>query len=210
MDKERTFIPAAHYPALTPYFEELARPFAGRIWKRIVREVLKRAPKNATVVDLGCGTGIALRLIHKQRSDLELLGFDIDHDILHVARRKAEGMAVRFAKAPIDEIPMHNASADIVLSSLVFHHLDRETKKRAFGEIKRILKQGNPFFLCDFSVPTKPWVGKLVSRFSKSEPETISQLHGQLAQLACEVGASVETLWSMYGCITLHIITFPQ
>lgn len=206
----KSFIPAAHYPALTPYFEELARPFAGRIWKAISREVLKRTEKNATVVDLGCGTGIVLRLHREQRPDLQLLGFDIDHDILHVAKRKAEGMDIRFAKAAIEKIPLSDATADAVLCSLVFHHLDAETKKQTLREVKRILKPGRPFLLCDFSVPTKPWVGKIVSRFSRSEPETISQLRGQLMQLAKEAGASVETLWTMYGCISMHLFVFPS
>lgn len=204
----KPFIPAAHYPILTPYFEEIARPFAGKIWKKIAAEVTRRAEKNACVVDLGCGTGIALRMIRKQRPDLELTGFDIDHTILHVARRKAEGLDIRFIKASIEEVPIPDASANIVLSSLVFHHLDRETKKRALKEIRRILKLGKPFLLCDFSVPRKPWIGKIIARFSRSEPHLIDQLQGQLFQIAQETGATIDTVWTVYGCISMHILTF--
>jgi ubiquinone/menaquinone biosynthesis C-methylase UbiE len=204
----KPFIPAAHYPILTPYFEEIARPFAGRIWKKITAEAVRRAAKNSHVVDLGCGTGIALRLIRKNRPDLNLAGFDIDHTIIHVARMKAEKLNIFFAKAPIDEVPIPDRSADVVLSSLVFHHLDREMKKNALREIRRILKPGKPFLLCDFSVPTKPWLGKVVASFSRSEPDIIHQLDGQLFQVAQEAGATIETLWTLYGCISLHILTF--
>lgn len=205
---EKSFIPAAHYPILTSYFEEIVRPFAGKIWKSISKEIINKTEEHANVVDLGCGTGIALRLLHKQRPDLELTGFDIDHDILHVARRKAEGLNIRFVKASIDKLPIESSSADVVLSSLMFHHLDRETKMRALAEVKRILKSGKPFLLCDFSVPKRPWIGYLVGFFSKPEPEVREQIRGQLLVLGKEVGASVETLWTLYGCVSLHRFIF--
>ncbi len=204
----KTFIPAFHWHALTSSYEALARPFARRIWQRMAAEVIERAPCGGTVIDLGCGPGTVLRLIHDKRPDLKLIGADIDPAIIRIAEKQAGGKNIQFHIASIDEVPFEPQSAEIVISSLVFHHLDEPVKRRAFEQIRRILRPDGIFLLCDFSVPKRPWLIPIASAILAIEHEAPKQLRGQLFSLAREASATIETLQTYYGCISMHRVIF--
>ncbi len=204
----KTFIPAFHWHALTSSYEALARPFARRIWQRMAAEVIERAPRGGTVIDLGCGPGTVLRLIHDKRPDLTLIGADIDPAIIRIAEKQAGGKNIQFYVASIDEVPFEPQSAEIVISSLVFHHLDEPVKRRAFEQIRRILRPDGIFLLCDFSVPKRPWLIPIASAILAIEHEAPKQLRGQLFSLAREASATIETLQTYYGCISMHRVIF--
>lgn len=204
------FIPAYGYHFLTPFYEPINRLIMGRLWKAVAQEVVERAPEHARTVDLGCGPGTVLRLIERQREDLHLTGLDIDPEILAIAKQKAQGRRIAFQQSSLEALPMKDDSVDVALSSLVFHHLREETKQRAFSEVKRILKERGLFFLCDFSVPLHRLGRMTASLHSFLEPETRPQMEGQLFTLAKDTGATLETLRTFYGCISLHCCRFSS
>ncbi len=200
------FIPAAHWHFLTSSYEVLARPFAGRIWKKIANEVAARAPQNATVMDLGCGPGTVLRLIRKQRPDLTLFGADIDPAIIDIAKKRSTDRRIIFRIASIDNLPFQDSTADIIISSLMFHHLDEPTKRTALNEIRRILVPSGTFLLCDFSVPTYSWIAPIAAIILAWEHEAPKQLRGQLFDLVRNTDMKMNTLTMFYGLIALHVI----
>ena len=168
------------------------------------------APQSATVVDLGCGPGTVLRLVRQRRSDLQLKGADIDPDMVAQARSKDTSGTIEFHGASIDALPFDDQCADIVVSSLAFHHLPTETKSVAFKEIRRILKPNGIFFLCDFSLPHHPVFTPMIYFYVKFHATTGAQIRGELLELAAKDHAVVKTLWQLYGCISLHRITFQK
>lgn len=204
---QKDFLPGVHYHVLTPVYEALARPFASRIWTKIAEDVVTMAPKGGTVVDLGCGPGTVLLLLRAKRPDLTLIGTDIDPAMIAIAERKAQGKDITFIEASADALPLPPASADIVVSSLVFHHLPTEVKRGAFREVKRLLKPGGQLLLCDFaraeSSPLPLWL-RTLARF---EGEALPQLQGQLLELGLDEGMAGITLWTAYGCVSLHLFT---
>lgn len=204
------FIPAAHYPVLTPLYELLVRPFSGRIWKRIAREASLRSPKEGMVIDLGCGPGTVLRHICRLRPDLHLTGTDIDPAMIHIAQHKTLRKSITFEVTSIEKQPLPDRSCDVAVSSLMFHHLPLATKLAAIAEVKRILKSNGAFLLCDFSVPRRTAWWLSATFWKHIEPEIIPQLEGELFTLAKEAGASIETLQTFYGCISLHLLRFPS
>lgn len=204
------FIPAFHWHALTSSYENAAGFFAKSIWKRLADEVAKRAPQNATVMDLGCGPGTVLRLIRDRRSDLKLTGSDIDPAIIRIAEKEAAGKDIQFHTASIDELPFQPQSADIIISSLMFHHLDESVKRKALEQIRGILKANGIFLLCDFSAPKRTWLIPIISIFLAIEHEAPKQLRGQLFALARQENMKIETLATFYGCISLHKITLAK
>ena len=169
-------------------------------------EVAKKAPQHATVMDLGCGPGTILRLIRDKRPDLKLVGADIDPAIIRIAESKSVGKNIEFHTASIDELPFQQQSADIVMSSLMFHHLDEPVKRRAMEQVQRILKPTGMFLLCDFSVPKHSWLTPFASLFLAIEHEAPKQLRGQLLALASQANMKIETLATFYGLISLHLL----
>lgn len=53
----------------------------------VVKAVSEFAPKDSTVVDLGCGTGVLLRRIMMHRPDIQLVGYDHNGTAINEARQ---------------------------------------------------------------------------------------------------------------------------
>lgn len=110
-----------------------------------------------TVVDLGCGAGadcfIAAQLVGPNG---RVIGVDMTDEQLEVARRNVSphmdsfGFVepnVEFRKGFIEDIPVEDDSADVVISNCVINLSD--DKQRVFEEIYRVLKPGGEFYIAD-------------------------------------------------------------
>lgn len=203
-----SFLPAARFHFLTPLYEAAVKPFMWKTWNKIAEEVSKRTPNGGYVVDLGCGPGSVLRIIRSKRPDIQLTGVDIDPGIIGIARKKVADKDIEFYIASIDATPIQSEKADVVISTLMFHHLSTATKAAAFEEAQRILKPGGIFLLCDFSSPRKKGWGQGISWWRYLEPEIEPQLQGQLSKLGEQANATSETIFTSYGCISLHAFIF--
>ncbi len=110
------------------------------------------------VLDVGCGTG-SLTLAAKRRVGAtgQVHGFDAAPEMIEVSKRKSAqaGADVDFQVGVIERIPFPDNYFDIVLSSLMLHHLPDDLKRTAFVEIHRVLKPGGRFFAVDFN-PSSP------------------------------------------------------
>ncbi len=202
------FIPAMRFHFLSPFYEILVWPFMRNMWKRVSEAVSERTSQNGFVVDVGCGPGNVLRRIRQLRPDAYLTGIDIDPAIIRIAEKRSRMQNIAYHVASIDDTHLPNTSADVVLSTLMFHHLSTETKIAAFQEARRILKPSGVFLLCDFSLPTNEHWWLNVRWWKHFEPEIEPQLQGQLIELGKQAHAHRETLFSVYGCISLHAFTF--
>jgi ubiquinone/menaquinone biosynthesis C-methylase UbiE len=111
--------------------------------------------EGSVIVDLGCGAGldvfIAARIVGASG---EAIGIDMTPEMLGVAKRNAPKVAsrtgfdnVRFIQASIEELPLPDECADVVISNCVINLSD--DKGRVFNEIYRILKPGGSFIISD-------------------------------------------------------------
>jgi len=109
-----------------------------------------------TVLDVGCGTG-NLTMVARARAaaDGEVHGNDAAHEMIREAQRKAaeENLDIQYQVGLIEEIPYPDDKFDVVLSSLMLHHLPKDLKRRGIAEISRVLKQGGRFFAVDVDPP---------------------------------------------------------
>jgi len=200
----RDFLPGAHFHFLTPLYELIARPMLGGVWRAVAEDICRAARPGAMVADFGCGPATVLRRVAAVRSDLVLVGVDIDEQMLAISRRRLPG--ARLLQGSVAAVPIEDASVDVVVSSLVFHHLPREVKQGAFREARRVLKPEGLFFLCDFSMPTTRSGAWLVGLFGKFESGVASQATGELRELAEAESFSIAPRWTRWGCITQHEI----
>jgi ubiquinone/menaquinone biosynthesis C-methylase UbiE len=118
------------------------------------RRLIERAgiQPGQAVLDLGCGTGTLTLMIKRSVPGAHFTGVDGDPAILSIARQKAakEHLQVQWEEGMAYALPYLNQSFDVVVSSLVIHHLVSADKLRAFREVRRVLRHGGRFHILDF------------------------------------------------------------
>lgn len=101
---------------------------------------------------MGCGTGALLITTKNKYPNVDATGIDADAKILNIAQQKIKknNLSIKLIKASADKLPFSDDSFDVVVSTLVFHHLPAEIKKQALKEAHRVLKKNGRFLLVDF------------------------------------------------------------
>lgn len=108
---------------------------------RLAVEALTLSPK-AIVVDVGCGTGAALRHAASTVTDGQLIGVDPVPRMLEIARQETVGhpaaARIEFRLGAAKGLPVEDDSADIVFAFDSFDHW--QDKDQGLTEIRRILR----------------------------------------------------------------------
>jgi SAM-dependent methyltransferase len=99
---------------------------------------------DAVVVDVGCGTGYALRRLAPRVPRGRLVGVDPTPRMLAIARERAtadpDGHRIEFVEAPAERLPIETDAADVVLAFDVIDHV--EDVAAALAEMARVLGPG--------------------------------------------------------------------
>jgi ubiquinone/menaquinone biosynthesis C-methylase UbiE len=105
------------------------------------------------ILDIGCGTGsqaiAACRCIGSSGS---VTALDASAEMLERARSKARkaSMDISFVQGAAERLPFRDDQFDIVLSTVMLHHLPRKIRKESLAEIRRVLKPGGRVVIVDF------------------------------------------------------------
>ena len=104
-----------------------------------------------TVIDLGSGAGndafVARRITGEKG---KVIGVDFSEPMLNKARANADKMGynnVEFRQGDIEQLPIGDSTADVVISNCVLNLVPN--KKAVFAEIMRVLKTGGHFSISD-------------------------------------------------------------
>ena len=114
------------------------------------------------VLDAGCGTGstaiAAARIVGAAGS---VLGIDPSEHMIARASRKAQRAGVRaeFRTGRAEALPVGNASCDVVISTMMMHHLRSEARGKFAAECRRVLRPGGRAFVADFGPPLRGQTG---------------------------------------------------
>ncbi len=205
------FIPALRFKALTRFYDPVVR-FTTR--ERSVKRALienSRVPQGATVVDLGCGTGTLTVWLKQQYPSARVIGLDADPAILEFARAKADAAAidVEFVEGDASDIPFATRSVDRIVSSLFFHHLQPNIKKRVLSESFRVIAEGGELHISDWGKPKNILMRllfypvQLLDGFSN----TRENVQGLLPDLIMDAGArevvEMNSFSTMFGTLRL-------
>jgi len=107
------------------------------------------------VLDVGCGTGYFARLLAQAVGPEGLVvGIDPSREMITYASREA-GRAgnCQFQIGTAESLDFPAEHFDIVVSSLMMHHLPEDLRVLALREMRRVLRPGGTLLVADAQVP---------------------------------------------------------
>lgn len=107
------------------------------------------------VLDVGCGPGYFARMLAQAVGpNGSVVGIDAAPEMIEYASRKAHSLPnCRFQSGAAESLAFADACYDVVVSSLMLHHLPDELRLQAVREMWRVLNPGGTLLLADFSIP---------------------------------------------------------
>jgi len=105
------------------------------------------------VLDVGCGTGtLAIEVARRVGTTGRVVGVDPSPAQIERARAKAarRHVPIAFQIGVIEQLPFPDQRFDVVLSTLMMHHLPASLKRQGLAEIARVLKVGGRLVIADF------------------------------------------------------------
>jgi ubiquinone/menaquinone biosynthesis C-methylase UbiE len=138
--------------------------------------------RGGDVLDAGCGTG-ALTVAARELAGphARVVGLDASASMRARTRRRATGTGtkVELVAGRAEWLPFPDASFDVVVLSLVLHHLPPDRAAQAIAEACRVLRDGGRVVVVDFG-RSRDAVGRLRAHL---------MLHGGSAASALDLGA---------------------
>jgi SAM-dependent methyltransferase len=120
------------------------------IWRRYVleeatRELVGLLPPGtapvATVIDAGCGEGLAFGLLRELLGARSIVGVDIDAHAVAAARGvRVAGADARVLQGDASRLPLGDATADVVFCHQLLHHANDAAG--VLRELRRVLRPG--------------------------------------------------------------------
>jgi SAM-dependent methyltransferase len=148
MGSETSVREAGGAAGLREFYEDPAVPLSSgpdraRRQARMLAEVLRAVPAPATVVDVGCGDGLATSIAAQVNPGHRFVGVDWSADAVRQAR--ARGLTLVRAAVDGHALPIASRAADVVImSELIEHLVDTDS---ALDEVWRVLKPGGSLLL---------------------------------------------------------------
>jgi len=138
------------------------------VWEEILAEVFDRRMR---ILDIGTGTGFIALILAGLGHDV--IGIDLSREMINVARRKANGLKIRFVIGDAEDLPFRDESFDAVVCRHVIWTLPNP--KRAIEEWYRVLRDGGKVVIIDgewyqnsILAKLKRFIGKLfIALFEK-------------------------------------------
>lgn len=132
-----------------------------RTWDRLV--ALADPRPGDRVLDVGSGTGyFARRIAPVVEPGGSVVGIDPSQPMLVYAAAHAPANCT-FQAAGAEDVPFGDASFDLVVSSLAFHHFPVDRRADAVREMFRVLRPGGRLFIADFRPPSGPVLNRIVA-----------------------------------------------
>jgi ubiquinone/menaquinone biosynthesis C-methylase UbiE len=124
-----------------------------------------RLKPGESVLDVGCGTGtLAIAAKRSVGAAGTVQGIDASPEMIARATKKAKkaNQDVSFKNALAEALPFPSGQFDVVLATMMLHHLPRKPRQQCASEVRRVLKVGGRVLAVDFAGGTKQrtWLPK--------------------------------------------------
>src|SRR3954465_1500174 len=154
----------------------------------LARLIPSRQPAYGVVIDVGCGSGYSLPRLAQRFLPRELIGVDIDPEMLAVARRELERADVdaRLIQSSSTQMPLPDGYADLLFCHQTFHHLVEQ--EAALKEFLRVLKPGG---LLLFAESTRRYIHSWMIRALFRHPMDVQRSAPEYLQMLRSAGFTV-------------------
>lgn len=104
-------------------------------------------PQNASLLDAGCGSGLACNYLNKIFPHFDINGCDSSNQrLLHASN---ENPSLHFFKADITKLSSYEKKYDIILNRYVAHHLSKELYQKVLNEFFLTLNDHGKVIIID-------------------------------------------------------------
>jgi SAM-dependent methyltransferase len=140
----------------------------------LLADMLRRVPRKAHLLDLGCGAGQDLREI--RRAGFRVIGLDLNRSLLHYARRRSPRLTL--VQADIRHLPYAAGAFDGVWAAASLIHLPKISVQASLRCLATLTRPGG-LFAATFihgrrsGILQSGWIpGRFISRWHKQELAT--------------------------------------
>lgn len=135
--------------------------------------------KEANFLDLGCGTGWAVRYVaNLLQGKGTFIGIDISPGMIEKAKENSIGLKnISFIQASAEDIPLGNNFFTIIICTNSFHHYLHPQK--VLGEVRKVLKEKGRLYILDVTADdffTK-WIDVRIRKKEKEHVQFYSTKH---------------------------------
>lgn len=196
---------------MTPVYDRLARfydrafaPFERRFLDRWREETLSLLPEDASILELGAGTGANFR--HYPVS-ATAVSSELSAEMLRIASEKTRGNVL--VQADAQDLPFGVNVFDAAFATLVFCSIPDPEK--AFGELMRVVRPGGMIVLLEHVRPAN-FLGPVFDVLNVLTVATIDDhFNRETASIAGRAGLKVvEVREKAAGAVNLIICEVPQ
>lgn len=149
--------------------------FVGPITRKLRKTLLKlaSAETNCQVLEIGCGTGLNLKLFQKVKCDVH--GIDLSREMIESAEKRLGNQAYLYTGDAVN-IPHPATFFDRVIMMLTLHEMSPSSRLPVVKEAVRVLKQDGRLLIVDYH--PRPF-HSLNGRFFKTAILIIERMAGK-------------------------------
>jgi 2-polyprenyl-3-methyl-5-hydroxy-6-metoxy-1,4-benzoquinol methylase len=126
-------------PATVEYFEQHAHDYSAGRLRPAVAFVKEHGPPNASLIDIGCGTGNVLAHIAKVTGVSNLVGLDVSQRCVELTRQKVAAEVYQASVLDQATVEKLRGRFDFAVMAAVLHHLVGPTRRRSGQLAQRAL-----------------------------------------------------------------------
>lgn len=170
---------------------------------------LAQVQPGEAVLDIGCGSGVAIREVARRRGGTNrLIGVDMSPYLLHEARglalQEGFGDTIEFREGRAEALPFPDASVDVALACTV---LEEGHADRMLAEMIRVTKPGGRIAVIVRAIDVPAWVNLPLS----AEVKVLVSIPGLFGAGVAAGGCADASLYAQMSAAGLtQLCCFPQ
>lgn len=154
--------------------------------------------REATIVDLGCGTGNLLVEVARRYPGARLVGVDPSSVLLGKARKRPELIRATLLEGALEQVSLSEGSVDAVLSMLVLQEFP--DRFNALEQMTRITRFGGIVAACQWDFARMPVIDALVEAIAFIDP-TVGARVSSSTPAAFKNVAELSECWHQAGLV---------